>query len=238
MDTRQYPRRPGKGPVLASVAVHLVFLAAVWWGERAEVEPYEYVAYEMTIVSLGEEAPIEEPVSVPEPVVVERTDAPPGPEPQPMPDLPLPEPEPEPTPEPTPEPPPEPPPTAEPAPTPEAPVMDETTSAAAMAVRMEGLRRDFPEYYQRIVSEIDRCFRWNGPATFAAVVRFEIQGDGRVPGPTIRLFQRSGSAAFDIEAAGAVECAGMDRLGPLPGDIPFGVLPVQFTFGPVTAAGE
>ena len=39
MDTRHYPRRPGKGPVLASVAVHLVFLAAVWWGERAEVEP-------------------------------------------------------------------------------------------------------------------------------------------------------------------------------------------------------
>lgn len=116
--------------------------------------------------------------------------------------------------------------------------MGEGTSVAAMAVRMDGLRRDFPGYYQRIVQEISRCFRWSGPATYTTVIRFEIGRDGRILGRSIRLFSRSGNAAFDIAAAGAVECAGMDRLGPMPEEMPYDVLPVQFTFGPTRSGGE
>ncbi len=71
-----------------------------------------------------------------------------------------------------------------------------------------------------------------GGGNLTTVLRFEIRRDGRIPGSSIRVHQRSGSGSFDIEAMGAVECAGQGRLGPLPDELPYDVLPIQFTFRP------
>jgi periplasmic protein TonB len=245
-----HPRRPGRGPVLASIALHLGMLVLGWWAHRIADQPFEYVSFEIQMVSFADPAMPEE-VGVPEPPVVTSPDVPPPqpqPEPDPLPPPPEPEPEPEPTPpppepEPEPEPPPPTPPpaaqppAAQPAAPPPPPISTATASAAEMAIRMEGLRRDFPQYYQQIVLEIDRCFRWMGSGNWTTVVRFEIQRDGRVQSSSIRLFTRSGNGAFDIEAVGAVECAGGGRLAPLPADLPYDVLPIQFTFSPAGRPG-
>jgi outer membrane biosynthesis protein TonB len=64
-----------------------------------------------------------------------------------------------------------------------------------------------------------------------AVVAFAIMRDGSVS--SIQLAERSASAAFNVEALEAIECAGRPgRLGPLPADLPFDRLPVQFEFSP------
>ena len=102
-----------------------------------------------------------------------------------------------------------------------------------MAVRMEGLRRDYPAYYNEIVREVNRCFRWAGGGDWTAVLRFEIERDGRIPESSIQIYTPSGSGSFNIEAFGAVACAGSGRLGPLPPDLPLEALAVQFTFRPV-----
>ena len=108
----------------------------------------------------------------------------------------------------------------------------ERASTEEMAIRMEGLRRDYPQYYAEIVRQINRCFRWTGGGRWNTVIRFEIQRDGRIPGSSIQFFTRSGNGTFDIQALGAVECAGAGRLMPLPEDLPYDALPVQFTFSP------
>jgi outer membrane biosynthesis protein TonB len=99
-------------------------------------------------------------------------------------------------------------------------------------VRMEGLRRDYPEYYNNIVIQIKRCFRPTNPnQRLTAVVAFAIMRDGSVS--EVQLARRSASAAFNVDAMSAVECAGRPgRLGPLPADLPFDRLPVQFEFSP------
>jgi hypothetical protein len=253
IDSNTSHARPGRGPVLASIVLHIGMLVGAWWAHRLADTPIEYVSFEIQMVSFAD-PDLPDEMGAPEPPpVVTTPDVPPpppqpAPEPDPLPPPPEPEPEPEPTPppppepepapEPEPEPPPPPPPPApqpepEPTPPPPPPPVDtETATAAEMAVRMEGLRRDFPEYYQRIVQEISRCFRWTGSGNWTTVVRFEIQRDGRVPSSSIRLYTRSGNGTFDIEAVGAVECAGAGRLGALPSDLPFDILPIQFTFSP------
>jgi hypothetical protein len=105
-------------------------------------------------------------------------------------------------------------------------------STEEMRIRMEGLRRDYPQYYAQIVSQINRCFRWTGGGRWNTVIRFEIQRDGTIPGSSIQFYARSGNGTFDIQAFGAVECAGAGRLSPLPEDVPYDALPVQFTFSP------
>jgi outer membrane biosynthesis protein TonB len=239
-------RRPGRGPVLASVVLHIGMVGAAWWAHRVADHPFEYMSYEIQMVSLGDPAPPDE-VGAPEPPVVTTPDPtppqppppepepiPPPPEPDPDPLPPPPEPEPEPQPEPEPTPPaPQPPPAAPPPdPQPTPPISTETATAAEMAIRMEGLRRDFPAYYQHILVEIDRCFRPTVRDRLTTVVRFEILRDGRIPSSSIRLYRRSGNGMFDIEAQGAVECAGNGRLQPLPDDMPMDLLPVEFTFSP------
>lgn len=240
------PRRPGRRPVLASVALHVVVVVFAWWWQSTLDEPIEYVAYEMDIVTFADlEAQEEVQPAEPDLVVETPEETPPEP-PQPEPELPPPPPDPEPQPEPRPrEPEPEPERTPEPQPREETPPQrerpperppEETTEEAStveMVARMEGLRRDYPAYYDQIQREILRCFRPPGGVDRATtVVRFEIRNDGRVPGSSIRLHQRSGNTRFDIQAVAAVECAGGGRFGPLPADLPFDVLPVQFTFSP------
>jgi outer membrane biosynthesis protein TonB len=204
-------------------------------GNRAE--PIEYVTYQMELITEAELAELA--TSPPEPEV-ETPNAPlPEPEPEPEPE-PIPEPEPEPEPEPAP-----PEPEPEPAP-PEPEIVEQPTQPAEnldisrasteqMTIRMEGLRRDYPQYYEQIVRQITRCFRWTGGGAgrWTTVVRFEIERDGTIPGSSIQLHQPSGNPTFDIQAFGAVECAGAGRLSPLPEDLPYDVLPIQFTFSPV-----
>ncbi len=241
------PRRPGRGPVLSSVALHVVAVAGAWLGQSLADRPIEYVAYEMDIVTFADlEEPEDFTVAEPDLVVETPQETPPPPTPEPEPPPPPPEPDPEPTPRP-PEPRPErePEPEPQPQPRPETPpererpperppetAREEVTSAEIVA-RMEGLRRDYPAYYDQIQREIFRCFRPPaGVDRATTVVRFEIRRDGMVPGASIRLHQRSGSTPFDLQAVAAVECAGGGRFGPLPPDLPFDVLPVQFTFSP------
>ena len=97
-------------------------------------------------------------------------------------------------------------------------------------VRLEGVRRDYPAYYNNIIRQIQRCFRWQGEGRSETTVGFVINRDGTVA--DLAVVKRSGNASFDFEAMGAVECAGKGRFGLLPEDLPFDRLPVQFNFRP------
>jgi TonB family protein len=101
---------------------------------------------------------------------------------------------------------------------------------------MEGLRRDYPVYYQNIITAIQRCFRWSGGGTPQTEVYFVINEDGSVSDQ--RFVTRSGNPTFDYTALEAVECAGSrGYFGPLPGDLPYAQLPIRFTFRPGGGAG-
>jgi outer membrane biosynthesis protein TonB len=230
--------------VLSSFGFHLVVLSIVWFVQRTAGDFIEYDTYQVEIVTMG--PPDETEVAAPEPPVVARSqEPPPEPEPEPEPVRPIPDPEPEivaepePEPEVTPDPDPEPPPPPRPETPPvvERPPVTAETSTAEMNVRMEGLRRDFPEYYARITARISACFRPTGTPSGSVVLRFEIQEDGSIPSSSIRVQARSGNATLDIQAVGAVECAGRGQLGPLPDDLNSEVLPIQFTFSPSRGAG-
>jgi outer membrane biosynthesis protein TonB len=234
-------RKPGRGPVLASIALHVLVAMVAWWAHRSAAQVIEFISYEIDLVAF-EEIDDGPPTLPEEELVVETPDdpAPPEPEPEPEPEPPPPDPEPEPTPEPEPEPAPAP----EPEPAPERPREErppsppetveraEEVTSAEIAVRMEGLQRDFPAYYTRIITEIDRCFRPPGRGNLEVTVRFDIRRDGSVPSGSIDVQRPSGQFQFDVAAVAAVECAGAGRFGPLPDDLPWDVLPILFTFRP------
>lgn len=239
------PRRPDRRHIAASVVFHVLVLAVGWWAHRAAHNPIEYITYQMQMVSVADledlvEAALPEPddlvVESPEDPVLPQPEPepPPPPEPDPVPpepDPPVQEPPPDP---PVQEPPPDPPvqqqQQAEPPPT-QAERVEEASTADIMT-RMEGLQRDFPAYYRTIVAEIQRCHRPPaGVDRGTTVLRFVIVRDGTVPPASIRIHERSGNTRLDIAAVGAVECAGGGRFGPLPDDLPFDELPVQFAFG-------
>ena len=242
---------PDRRAVLGSAAVHLLAFLLVWWTETAQPSPMEFVAYDIEMVSPpspveGESAPDELRVETPE-------ETRPEPEPQPEEEPPPPEPEPEEEappaePEEEEEPPPEeesPPAEETPAPEPEPeeaeaeegvedPDPDAETSGENIDVRIEGVRRDYPAYYNNIIRQINRCFRWRGSQDLTTTVRFYIDRDGTVS--DLSVVEPSGNVEFDFEAMGAVECAGSgERLGPLPEDLPFDRLPIEFTFRPAGA---
>ena len=103
-------------------------------------------------------------------------------------------------------------------------------SGEGINVRLEGVRRDYPAYYNNIIRQIFNCFRWRGGGSWEATVFFMIEREGAVA--EMRFLSRSGSTAFDFEAIGAVECAGQGRFGQLPDELPYDRLPVQFDFRP------
>jgi protein TonB len=232
-------RKPPRGPLLLSVGLHALVLTALLVSPAFAPEPMFFESFQVTIVSeLPPEAPEETPAALPdeeqvvetpapEPVV-EETPPPPPPEEK----VPVEEEKPPPTEERDPDPPPPTPPTKPDPVTAAEPT--ESEGAVDLNVRLEGLRRDYPAYYNSIILEIDKCFRppVEGPR---AVVYFVIRTDGTVS--DARLVERSGNAAFDYAALGAVECAGNGRLGPLPDDLPYDRLPVQFTFEPRRSGG-
>lgn len=224
---------PGRGAVLASATMHGVLLLGAWW-MSSNVEPpihYEVIQIELFSeppASSTEEAQPDPEVAPPEDLVVETPDPePPAPDPEPQPVV-RPDPEPEPAPptrtEPETPPPATPPEERTSSSTPE-PAPESTTSGEDINVRMEGLRRDYPAYYQNIIVQIRRCFR--PTSTGRTTMQFEIARDGSVS--RIEVVEPSGSIIFDIEAESAVECAGQGRrFGALPEDLGLDRLHVQF----------
>ncbi|UCC24262.1 MAG: TonB C-terminal domain-containing protein [Gemmatimonadales bacterium] len=224
---------------MGSLLIHggvgvLAFLAAL-----REPTPLTFITYEVQIVSpppsrteeaetvpaVEEELVIERPEEAP---VEEAASQVPLPEAQPQPE----EPEPEPAEE-TPEPQPEPEVAEEPTTPPAEEATEEDLTGEDIEVRMEGLRQDFPQYYENIIRQIRRCFRPPPglPATLATAVYFVIREDGTVR--DVRFLQQSGNPDFDFEALGAVgDCAGRGRFGPLPSDYPYESLPIIFDFRP------
>jgi outer membrane biosynthesis protein TonB len=202
-------------------------------------QPNTFITYEIEIVSpppaaveeaeqntAPEELVIERPDEAPDPVEAEEEVPPPDAQPEEV--LPEPEAEEEKDPEPEDTPP-------EPAETPAATEPEETseTGGEDIEIRMEGLRRDFPEYYANIVRQIRRCFRPppGAPSGLQTVLYFVIRADGTVT--DLAFVEQSGNPDLDFEAFGAVgDCAGQGRFGPLPEELPYETLPIQFTFRP------
>ena len=237
-DLEAHPQRHryqtvGKGPVIGSAILHTAAIFLAWWTSAVPREVPEFVTYEIELISpsaaeLGEpttappeELVIETPLDrVPEPqvetpVVVEE-EAPAEDPPQPEETVAPPDVEP----------------LEDPAPpTSPNPDPDVETPGEDLNVRMEGIRRDYPEYYNNIIRQMQRCFRWRGEEDLRATVYFVINRDGSVA--EVDILESSRSIAFDIEAMGAAECAGSrDRLGPLPEELPFDRLPILFKFDP------
>ena len=229
----------GRSPVIGSAFVHTVAIFLAWWTSAIPPEVPDFVVYEIELISpmaaeLGERTtpppeelvierptdPVPEPQDETPPVVVEE-DAPPEEAPQPEetvapPDV-------EPVEDPTP-------------PTSPDPDPDVETPGEDLNVRMEGIRRDYPEYYNNILRQMQRCFRWRGEEDLRATVYFVIDRDGSVS--EVDILESSRSIAFDIEAMGAAECAGSrNRLGPLPEALPFDRLPIRFYFEPRAGRG-
>lgn len=238
---RRRRRRPvGKGPMVGSAAVHVTAILLAWWTSATPREVPDFVVFEIELISppaaeLGERTtpppeelvierpvdPVPEPQEEPPPSVVE-VDTPaeetPPPEETPEPEETVAPPDVEPVDDPTP-------------PTSPDPDPDVEKPGEDLNVRMEGIRRDYPEYYNNIIRQMQRCFRWRGEEDLRATVYFVIDRDGSVS--EIDILESSRSIAFDIEAMGAAECAGSrNRLGPLPEALPFDQLPVLFKFDP------
>ena len=244
MSELQYGRRrrhevPGKWAFGASAVVHTVAILLAWWSTTFGAEVPQFLVYEMELVSpaalefgdltppaapdLVVETPMEiQPAERIDPVVVEEAVPPPDEPEEVQPDE-----------------------EVAPAP-PEADATDQPTSPTPdpdaeeggedINVRLEGLQRDYPEYYNNIIRQIDRCFRPQGSSDLRVTVRFVINRDGTVTDQDV--VEGSGSFSFDIDALGAIECAGSrNRLGPLPEDFRADRLEVVFKFDPARRGG-
>lgn len=233
---------PGSPSLAGSVLFHAGVVALAVLATTRAPEPLTFITYEVEIVSppaAATEDPEPEPAAPEDELVVERPDAAPEtppeealPEPEATPEDPDPEPETrEDPPEDTP---PDPTPEEEPRTTaPETTAEESDTSGEDIEIRMEGLRRDFPEYYGNIIRQIRRCFRPPPglPGGLETTVYFVIRQDGTVT--DLRFVEQSGNPDFDFEALGAVgDCAGRGRFGSLPDELPYERLPIQFTFRP------
>jgi TonB-like protein len=234
--------RPGRGPVIGSTVVHVAALILAWFTTALRSEVPVFITYQIELISpealeLGETAPPEPEelvIETPEeprpeeetpPVILEEEETlPPPPELNPIEE----ESEPE---ESEPEEPEEPTVATSPDPDPETEVTGEDIN-----VRMEGVRRDYPDYYNNIVRQMSRCFRPPQGSTDRATIYFVISRDGTVSG--IRVVESSGNFAFDLTAMGAAECAGSrNRFGPLPEELPFDRLPILFKLDPAGRGG-
>ena len=221
--------------------MHGVAIVLAWWSSVAARPPLVFESYEIELVSpppaqvaevvqpAQEELVVETPI--PEPPV-EQEEAPvtlPDPPPDPTPDPPARE-DPEPLP-------PEPEEEVQPATTDNAPEEETRESGEDINVRIEGLQRDYPAYYDNIIRQIQRCFagRWRGSDGWETTVRFVIRADGTAT--DLDFAKRSGNTSFDFEAMGAVECAGRGRFGPLPEELPYDRFGIQFTFRPTGGIG-
>ncbi|MFC1660404.1 TonB C-terminal domain-containing protein [Gemmatimonadota bacterium] len=213
---------------MASLGVHTLVIFLAWGAQVASPEPMDLISYEITLVSPPPTLQAEEAQPVLEEEIVVETPEPAVEEEEPPPVLEERTPEEErPTPTPTP-----------PPPQPEAreeagdPEPSENVGGEDLNVRMEGLRRDFPVYYENIIRQIGRCMRFRGTGRWETTVFFYIDRDGGVDGNELRFVERSGNVDFDYAAMGAVECAGSGRFGPLPEELQMDRIPIVFTFRP------
>ncbi|MBO21747.1 MAG: hypothetical protein CMM26_05135 [Rhodospirillaceae bacterium] len=222
-----------------SGAMHVAIVLLAWLSTLYAPEPIQFISYEIELVSPPPALQAEEPEPAAEELVVERPDPEPTPpEPEVEEIVPVHESDPEPEEAPTPA-------REEPTPEEEPEVAEEEVEAAAVVeppedepeatgegieVRIEGLRRDYPEYYNNIIRQIFRCFRWRDGGRWETEVFFYINRDGVAE--DIQFVTRSGNTAFDFEAMGAVDCAGNGRFGPLPEDLPYDRFPIKFSFRP------
>ncbi|MFO8174816.1 MAG: TonB C-terminal domain-containing protein [Gemmatimonadota bacterium] len=223
----RYRDAPGKKSLLASAAIHVVALVLAWYAQASAPDVEDFVTYQIDIVSPPPTQMAETPAPLQEEeLVVEAPDPIPPPE----------EPEPDPVveetptreesrPDPTPTPP-----LPDPEPEEEAgdPDPSETESGEDINVRMEGLRRDYPAYYENIIRQMNRCMRFNGPGGLKTSVYFEIDRDGNVNPRRVEFVSRSGNAGFDFAVMEAVECAGSGRLGALPPELGLDRFPIIF----------
>jgi len=215
-----------------SAGIHVVLFAVAWASSLYEPTQMEFLTYEIELVSPPPARQAEEPGPATEELVVERPDPEPTPpEPEVEEIVPVEDPEPDPPPEeredPAEEDPPEAAETAVVAAAIDPPEEEPEETGEGLNVRIEGLRRDYPEYYNNIIRQIQRCMRWREGGIWETIVFFEIERDGMIQG--LQFVSRSGNTAFDFEVMGAVDCAGNGRFGPLPDDLPYELFPVRFT---------
>jgi outer membrane biosynthesis protein TonB len=221
-----------KGPIIGSVTVHSAAIFLAWWLAAVPPQVADFVTYEIELISppaaeFGEQTtppppedlvietpfdPVPEPEEEIPPVTVEDdTPAEETPEPEvtaPPPDVEVVD-------------------DQRPVTSPD-PAPDVETPGEDLNVRMEGLRRDYPAYYNNIIRQMDRCIRWRGDEDMQAKVYFVINRDGSVSG--VDILEPSRSIAFDIQAMSAAECAGRpNSLGRLPEALGFDRLRVSFT---------
>lgn len=221
-----------------SAGLHALVFVMAWLSTFYEPPEVEFLTYQIELVSAPPARQADNPTPATEELVIERPDPDPTPpEPEVEEIIPVQEPEPEPELEPVEDDPTEetPPEVAEDvmvATSVEEPEEEAEETGEALIVRIEGLRRDYPEYYDNIIRQIQRCFRGQGGGkNWRTTVFFYIERDGSATG--LDFVSRSGSTSFDFDAMGAVDCAGQNgRFGPLPDDLPFERFPVQFSFTP------
>lgn len=238
------PRRPNpyrRRSLLLSVVFHVALLALFWSTSLYRPEPMEFITYEIELVSPPPARQAEEPEQAREELVVERPDPEPTP-PEPEVEEVIPVEEPPPEPEPEPEPPVDDPVEEEPPEVAEDPVVAATeeevpeeepeVTGEDLNIRIQGLQRDYPEYYNNIIRQIRRCFRWTRGGNWQTTVFFNIDRQGNAE--DIDWISRSGNTSFDFQSLEAIECAGREGgFGALPEDIPFDRFPVSFSFRPM-----
>jgi len=215
-----------------SIAFHIALVILAWVTGLRTPQEIEFLTFEVELVSPPTTVQAETQKPATEEFVVEQPDptpTPPKPEPEQeevaieqavKPEPPKPEPKPVEQ-------------VAEertPATTTVKPTEEAAESGEDINVRLEGVRRDYPVYYNNIILQIGNCFRPPRGVNVEATVRFYINADGSVGG--MAFVTRSGNSDFDFGAMGAVECAGGGRFGPLPDELPYDRLPVQFKFSP------
>jgi len=240
--------RPDRKAVLGSLGVHFVAGLVIALTMFLKPEETVFLVYEMDIVSpdaleLGDPTPptpedfvietpdeeVRDPVEEIPPVVIEED----------VPDEVPPPPEPEPDTEDAEE--------IEPETDPDELVEDPVVATSLdpdpevedpgedINVRMQGLQRDYPVYFENITRQMRRCFRPPQGSTRRATIQFSIARDGSVSG--IEVVEQSGDFTFDLIAMGAAECAGNGRFGPLPEGMPWDRLPIRFKLDP-TGSGR
>lgn len=232
---RRRPERRDPVSMAGSLAIHGLVVFVAWWSTMSARPTANFITYHIDLVSppptvqAAEKTPAEKKlvVEAPESQPKEKKAAPVVPPKSPK----------------------RPPPKAKPKPTtavagkrnkaaagPNASKGKKSESGEDIRVKMEGLRRDYPQYYNNIIVQMARCFRWQGSGNWSAIIDFVIRRDGSVT--DIKVAQPSGNPVFDIDAMGAAECAGKGRLGALPKDLPYDRLPVRFRFTPSGGGGN
>ena len=234
------PRELGEGlpssAVFGSMSLHTVALIVMGWGATQVNLPRRPLVYQVELVAAPSAVSAR---TVPSPRRVRQPEPTPEPDPEPESEIKVPETKPAVTEKPQKE--------VERLEAQEEAAKPDLAPVAAVAaaapneseegvvdepVRLEGAPFPYPDYLANIIFQIKR--HWRPPAggrQLSAELAFTILRDGSVE--DVSWIQRSGSAAFDLEARGSIETAGLRQaFGPLPDGYPSDQLRVSFFFDP------